>query len=1031
MSARDAAKIPKRIDSIRFTLMDPNEIRKMSSVEVKTADTYKDDGHAFKQGLMDPKMGVIDPGIRCETCGNKHEECPSHFGHIALELPVMHIGFSMLIKTCLKATCNKCSKVLLLDAPETHPLDPEKSEQDYYRDKVNDVILKHGVGGREFKKVTKDIENICAGPKRAICMHCGSEQGKIILDKPTTFKEKKADKGEHKLNARDIREWLEKIPDEHLIFVGMEKDVSRPEWTIMKVLPVPPITVRPSITLESGDRSEDDLTHKLVDVLRINQRLRENRDSGAPQLIVEDLWELLQYHCTTYFDNQTSGIPPARHRSGRPLKTLSQRLKGKEGRFRSNLSGKRVNFCARTVISPDPNLGINEVGVPVSSAKELTVPIRVTRRNREQLRQMIMRGPDVHPGVNYIIRGDRFRVRITDRTKFIWSGFRCLNPECNAGNDDEPYTGYKPELNEVLPAPNFLPGLALMRQMRRDHITDDLNEEWTVDLEGTLSNLRGEDKLGKSLPESDHNAVIHYRWRWEVEHPSEYLPEHLEVKCPHCGSPEIEDEHGHVYPTEVEDRLSTYDRDGNPRPGVVVERHLIDGDVAIFNRQPSLHRMSMLVHEIRVMQGKTFRFNLADCTPYNADFDGDEMNLHVIQSEEARAEARILMRVQEHIISPRYGGSVIGGIHDHISGAYLMTHGDAFLPKHVVMDVLGAVGWDGILPEEVEENGQIGYRGNEIFSLLVSEGFNLNFKNRAGEVVNVSKGDVLGAIDKRGIGAEDGRLLDAVVQTHGTDIGADFINKMTKMTIAMCTAMGFTTGIDDEDLPPEAMKEIAEINRAASAKVDSELQKFGKDGKKYESRPGRTPLETLEENILTILDEGKSETGNVAKSLLGEDNSAVLMATSGARGSMDNLAMMAGSIGQPKVRGKRLERGYQDRVLSHFPRKVKGAKEKGFVSSSFKSGLEPTEFFMLSVSGRESLVDTAVRTSKSGYMQRRLINAMDDLKVSNDDRASVRNTANRIVQFEYGEDGVDPARSRKGNPFDVDQVLDDALGGAN
>jgi DNA-directed RNA polymerase subunit A' len=407
------------------------------------------------------------------------------------------------------------------------------------------------------------------------------------------------------------------------------------------------------------------------------------------------------------------------------------------------------------------------------------------------------------------------------------------------------------------------------------------------------------------------------------------------------------------------------------------------------------------------------------------------MNLHVIQSEEARAEARILMRVQEHIISPRYGGSVIGGIHDHISGAYLMTHGDAFLPKHVVMDVLGAVGWDGILPEEVEENGQIGYRGNEIFSLLVSEGFNLNFKNRAGEVVNVSKGDVLGAIDKRGIGAEDGRLLDAVVQTHGTDIGADFINKMTKMTIAMCTAMGFTTGIDDEDLPPEAMKEIAEINRAASAKVDSELQKFGKDGKKYESRPGRTPLETLEENILTILDEGKSETGNVAKSLLGGGNSAVLMATSGARGSMDNLAMMAGSIGQPKVRGKRLERGYQDRVLSHFPRKVKGAKEKGFVSSSFKSGLEPTEFFMLSVSGRESLVDTAVRTSKSGYMQRRLINAMDDLKVSNDDRASVRNTANRIVQFEYGEDGVDPARSRKGNPFDVDQVLDDALGGAN
>ncbi|MEC8938698.1 MAG: DNA-directed RNA polymerase subunit A', partial [Candidatus Thermoplasmatota archaeon] len=476
---------------------------------------------------------------------------------------------------------------------------------------------------------------------------------------------------------------------------------------------------------------------------------------------------------------------------------------------------------------------------------------------------------------------------------------------------------------------------------------------------------------------------------------------------------------------------SVYDRDGNPRPGVIVERHLIDGDVAIFNRQPSLHRMSMLVHEVRVMPGKTFRFNLADCTPYNADFDGDEMNLHVIQSEEARAEAKILMRVQEHIITPRYGGSVIGGIHDHISGAYLLTHGERVIPKELAMEVLGSVGWDGDMPEEINtKDGIVGYRGSDLLSLIVPGGFKLNYTSRSGDEVNVtSNGLVSGTIDKRGIGAEDGRLLDAVVQTHGTDRGAEFLNRMTKMTIAICTSLGFTTGIDDEDLPLSAIKEISEINARASDEVDAELAKFGKNGRGYETRPGRTPLETLEENILQILDSAKAESGNVAKSYLGEDNSAVIMATSGARGSMDNLAMMAGSIGQPKVRGKRLERGYQDRVLSHFPRGVKGAEEKGFVSSSFKQGLEPTEFFMLSVSGRESLVDTAVRTSKSGYMQRRLINAMDDLKVSEDENGSVRNTANRIIQFEYGEDGIDPARSRKGLPFDITKVLDDALGG--
>lgn len=254
---------------------------------------------------------------------------------------------------------------------------------------------------------------------------------------------------------------------------------------------------------------------------------------------------------------------------------------------------------------------------------------------------------------------------------------------------------------------------------------------------------------------------------------------------------------------------------------------------------------------------------------------------------------------------------------------------------------------------------------------------------------------------------------------------------MTNLTIGICTALGFTTGIDDEDLPPVAHEEIMRINQQACDDVEERLQAFGKSGRGYEARPGRTPLETLEEDIMMILDTSRSETGEIAKNHLASDNAAVMMAVSGARGSMDNLSMMAGSIGQTRVRGQRLERGYKNRVLSHFERNAKGAREKGFVASSFKRGLEPTEFFMLSVSGRESLVDTAVRTSKSGYMQRRLINAMDDLKVTRDDRNSVRNTADRIIQFSYGEDGVDPTRSIRGHAVNIRAVLDNALGGEN
>ena len=295
----------------------------------------------------------------------------------------------------------------------------------------------------------------------------------------------------------------------------------------------------------------------------------------------------------------------------------------------------------------------------------------------------------------------------------------------------------------------------------------------------------------------------------------------------------------------------------------------------------------------------------------------------------------------------------------------------------------------------------------------------------------MKNGSVEGTLDKRAIGAEDGRLLDAIVQTNGPEKGAKFLDEFTQLSIAACTALGFTTGIDDEDLSPESLAAIEQANADARKLVEEELAAFGKDGKGYETRPGRTPRETLEENIMVMLDEGKQKAGDIAKDELnqsGSTNAAVNMAISGARGSMDNLTMMAGSIGQAKVRGKRLERGYNDRVLAHFKRGGRGALDRGFISNSFKRGLEPTEFFMLSVSGRESLVDTAVRTAKSGYMQRRLINAMDDLKVYDDEMLSVRNTANRIIQFSYGEDGIDPSRGVHGSPFNIDVIVDEALG---
>lgn len=876
--------VSKRVGSIKFGCLSPEEIRKMSSTKIITADTYDDDGFPIDMGLMDPHLGVIEPGLRCKTCGHKVDECPGHFGHIDLAMPTIHVGFVKEIKKLLRSTCRVCGHLLL-------PVEAAEERRDEL-ESVEDLGGDVKVLRKMAKKTAKDAA------KKPICPHCGEEQFKITLDKPTTFRE-----DGHKLTSKEVRERLERIPDEDLVPLGIDPVSSRPEWLVLTALPVPPVTVRPSITLESGDRSEDDLTHKLVDVLRINQRLRENRDAGAPQLIVEDLWELLQYHITTYFDNQTSGIPPARHRSGRPLKTLVQRLKGKEGRFRSNLSGKRVDFSARTVISPDPEISINEIGIPYRAARELTIPVYATEANMEQLRDLVARGPNPDdedgylPGVNYVIRPDGRRIRVTERN-------------------------------------------------------------------------------------------------------AETVAEGLEL-------------------------------------GYKVERHLMNGDIVLFNRQPSLHRMSMMAHEVKVMPWKTFRLNLCVCPPYNADFDGDEMNLHVLQSEEARAEAKILMRVQEHILSPRFGGPIIGAIHDHITGAFMLTHKDTSFTKSETLYILSKMD-HGSLPApdkpEVRE-----WTGKQIFSLLLPEDLSMIFRAsicrncdtcdkedcERDAFVRVKNGKLLsGTIDEKAIGSFKGKILDRMARDYGTDKAQQFIDDLTRIAIGAIMVGGFTTGLDDEDIPQEARRQINEVLQEATQKVNEFVTAY-REGI-LEQMPGRSLEETLEVEVMKVLGKARDEAGQIASRHLGLENSAVIMARSGARGSMLNLSQMAGCIGQQAVRGERLSRGYWNRTLPHFKKGDLGAQAKGFVRNSYKSGLSPTEFFFHSMGGREGLVDTAVRTSRSGYMQRRLINALEDIKLKQD--GTVRNTADMIVQFRYGEDGVDPSRSVQGDSIDVDELLTEVLG---
>ncbi|MBD3185623.1 DNA-directed RNA polymerase subunit A' [Candidatus Bathyarchaeota archaeon] len=885
--------ISKYISKIDFSLLSPGEIRKLSAARIITADTYDEDGLPIPSGLMDPRLGTIEPGRRCATCGNRLGDCTGHFGHIELARPVVNVGYAKRMLKWLRSICRECSRILLTD-----------EQQVYYRKKFE----RHMEVFQEVDEdLIKEIYKICR--KAKTCPHCSTERYSVKIEKPTSYYEETPEKGTKPMNPKDVRRRLEKIIPEDLWFIGINPEKTRPEWTILTVLPIPPVCVRPSITLESGIRSEDDLTHKLVDVIRINQRLRENIDAGSPQLIVEDLWELLQYHVTTYFNNEVSGIPPARHRSGRSLRTLTQRLKGKEGRFRSNLSGKRVDFSARTVISPDPHLSINEVGVPKAIAKELTVPIKVTEWNMEEMKQLVLNGPNVHPGANYIIRNDKRRIDL----RFV---------------------------------------------QKRENVCETL------------------------------------------------------------------------------------------KPGFQIERHLKNGDLVLFNRQPSLHRMSIMAHEVKVMENKTFRLSLCVCPPYNADFDGDEMNLHVPQSEEARAEAKILLRVQEHILSPRFGGPVIGGIQDFISAAYILTRKESFFTKGQAQLLLFSAGIRHKMPEPSTTDPDTGedlYTGKSIFSQLLPDTLNMEttskycrkdaceYKQEGGCIkedcpyegyVKIINGSLIsGVLDKKTFGAMQSKsILHRITKDYGNVAGRIFLDSAVQMLLVLIIEMGFTMAMDDFSVNRNTQNTIQEILQEAAKQVDKYIDAYiRRDESILPSSPGHTYEETLENKVQDVLQKARTEAGEIATNHLGIDNHAVIMTKTGARGNTVNLSQMAACVGQQSIRNQRINRGYRDRTLPHYKENDLSAEARGFVENSYQRGLTPTEFFFHAMGGREGLVDTAVRTSTSGYMQRRLINALQDIKCEHD--FTVRNAAGHVIQFKYGDDLIDPARSDHGQAIDINALI--------
>ncbi len=837
------------IDTIKFTIVSPELVKKMSVTKLMVPDTYNEDGYPIDGGLVDQRLGVIDPGLKCKTCGGRAKTCPGHFGHIEFVRPVIHPEFAKTVYLLLQSTCNQCGRILLSEEqigelrPAIKTYVSAEEEEDAARstelalqglsDAAKELLLKR-------LKATKE------------CPHCGTPHPKIKLERPTYFYA-----GENlRIKPDEIRDWLSKISGSDLTLLGLDAAL-RPEWLILTALLVPPVNVRPSITLESGERSEDDLTHKLVDIMRINQRLEQDIDAGAPQIIIDDLWELLQYQVTTYFNNETPGVPVARHRSTRPLKTLAQRLKGKEGRLRYNLSGKRVNFSARTVISSDASLTINEVGIPRRIAENLTVPFYVTLWNIEAAKALLLKAE--YPMVINAITKEGLRKRVAEANR-----------------------------QELL-------------------------------------------------------AAI--------------------------------------------------------QPGWVLERQLVDGDIVLFNRQPTLHRLSMMAHTVKVLPGKTMRLHVSVAFPYNADFDGDEMNLHVPQSIEARAESRYLMQPKDLVLSARDGRAVMFTEEDEIAGAYFLTKDDAAFSKEEACTMLAGIGvYD--LPKAVK--GGV-YSGKSIFSMILPDDLDYEEDSKSNKVV-IKGGELKeGYIDAKLIGI-GGTLIQRMFSGYGSDVTMRFLLNAAKLSLRALLMQGVTISIKDyynsDFINGEKLRIVSEVSARAS-------ELYGKYKKaELEALPGYSRKETLEMETLATLDEARALASKTLEKVLDRTNIAYLMVLVRARGSVLNLVQTSMLLGQQAVRGKRLSRGYSGRVLPYFRKGDKAPNAKGFIASSFFEGLTPIEFYMHAMGARDSGMTKSLVTAVSGYLQRRLINALQDLYVDRD--LSVKDASGALIETLYGGDGIDP-----------------------
>jgi len=848
------------VKGIQFSVMGPEEIITRSVVEINRTDTYNCN-EPIVGGLFDSRMGVLEHNKLCSTCEQKNTFCPGHFGHIVLARPVFHAMFFDITRKILKCVCYRCSKLLV--SPKTTNNDLQQDMQKIMAIKDNQMRW-----NAYFKLCNLTNKVKCCGDDGTI--GCNAKQpSKYNKDGPMKIVAEWKDgteKNVTEFTAEDILRIFKRISEEDMEIMGFNPLWNRPEWMITTVLPVPPPAVRPSIIEENGQRREDDLTHKLSEIIKTNNNIFDRIKKGSSEETIRIITLVLQYHIFTLLDNQISGLAPSQQRNGRKLKSVSDRMKKKEGRIRGNLNGKRVDQSARTVITPDPYISIDELGVPIKIAINITFPEVVNNANMEHIKTLIKNGPDTWPGAKYVKKS---KDMITINLKYAQ--------------------------NEI-------------------------------------------EKIIKEL-----------------------------------------------------------------KVGDVVHRHLTDGDYILFNRQPSLHKMSMMCHKVIVMPYQTFRLNVLDTPPYNADFDGDEMNLHCPQNIQTMSELMDITAVPYMILAPRDGKPIIEVVQDTLLGSFRLTK-DWTTINDKTMANLQMVN-SNFTGKLEKPNKNYEYSGKDAYSFILPPNLNIVRKNKAEEKFVIKNSKVeSGTLDKTVFHGISSGLIPVIYHDYGPFEVRKFLDNTQRLICRWLLSSGFSVGISDlitsEKINEELKQTIRVMKKKAYDRLDDVRRGLVDNNSIFNN------VNFTEREIIGILNQTTNKVGKIGLSQIDEkSNRMINMVKCGSKGKETNVAQIVACVGQQNVDGKRIGYGFTDRTLPHFTKYDDGPDARGFVENSFIDGLSPQEVFFHAMGGREGLIDTAVKTSETGYIQRRLVKAMEDVKIHYDN--TVRNAKGSIIQYIYGEDGMD------------------------